>query len=34
MVGCFVLAFADAGRFAGLDFLPWSFWNRKKSVEV
>jgi uncharacterized membrane protein YphA (DoxX/SURF4 family)/DNA-binding ferritin-like protein len=34
MVGCFVLAFADAGRFAGLDFLPWSFWNRKKSVDV
>jgi uncharacterized membrane protein YphA (DoxX/SURF4 family) len=34
MVGCFVLAFADAGRFAGLDFLPWSFWNRKKSAEV
>jgi uncharacterized membrane protein YphA (DoxX/SURF4 family) len=34
MIGCFVLAFADAGRYAGLDFLPWSFWNRKKSVEV
>lgn len=28
MIGCFVLAFADAGRYAGLDFLPWSFWNR------
>jgi len=28
MVGCFFLAFADAGRYAGLDFFPWSFWNR------
>ncbi|MCE3018458.1 MAG: DoxX family protein [Pirellula sp.] len=34
MIACFVLAFADAGRYAGLDFLPWSFWNRGKSVEV
>jgi len=34
MIGCFVLAFADAGRYAGLDFLPWSFWNRKKPVDV
>lgn len=31
MLGCFVLAFADAGRYAGLDFLPWSFWNRNKA---
>jgi uncharacterized membrane protein YphA (DoxX/SURF4 family) len=31
MFGCFVLAFADAGRYAGLDFLPWSFWNRNKA---
>jgi uncharacterized membrane protein YphA (DoxX/SURF4 family) len=29
MVACFFLAFSDAGRYAGLDFLPWSFWNRK-----
>jgi len=28
MLACFLLAFADAGRYAGLDFLPWSFWNR------
>jgi uncharacterized membrane protein YphA (DoxX/SURF4 family) len=28
MLACFVVAFADAGRYAGLDFLPWSFWNR------
>ena len=32
MLGCFVLAFADAGRYAGLDFIPWSFWNRKTKV--
>ena len=30
MLGCFFLAFSDAGRYAGLDFLPWSFWNRNK----
>jgi len=30
MVGCFFLAFSDAGRYAGLDFLPWSFWNRNR----
>lgn len=30
MVACFVLAGTDAGRYAGLDFLPWSFWNRRK----
>jgi uncharacterized membrane protein YphA (DoxX/SURF4 family) len=28
MLACFFVAFADAGRYAGLDFLPWSFWNR------
>jgi uncharacterized membrane protein YphA (DoxX/SURF4 family) len=28
MMACFFLAFSDAGRYAGLDFLPWSFWNR------
>ena len=28
MLACFFLAFSDAGRYAGLDFLPWSFWNR------
>ncbi len=31
MLACFLLAFADAGRYAGLDFFPWSFWNRNKS---
>jgi uncharacterized membrane protein YphA (DoxX/SURF4 family)/polyhydroxyalkanoate synthesis regulator phasin len=34
MLGCFVVAFADAGRYAGLDFIPWSFWNRKSKVPV
>ena len=32
MLGCFLLAFSDAGRYAGLDFLPWSFWNRNKKT--
>jgi len=32
MLGCFVIAFADAGRYAGLDFIPWSFWNSKSKV--
>jgi uncharacterized membrane protein YphA (DoxX/SURF4 family) len=32
MIGCFFLAFSDAGRYAGLDFLPWSFWNRNKTT--
>ncbi len=31
MLACFFLAFADAGRYAGLDFFPWSFWNRNRS---
>ena len=37
MVACFTLAFTDSGRFAGLDFIPWSFWNRganNASVQV
>jgi uncharacterized membrane protein YphA (DoxX/SURF4 family) len=34
MVACFFLAFSDAGRYAGLDFLPWSFWNRNSKVLV
>lgn len=25
---CFLLAFADAGRYAGLDFIPWTMWQR------
>lgn len=30
-VGCFVLAFTDAGRYFGLDFFPWAFWRSRKS---
>ncbi|MEI8210581.1 MAG: hypothetical protein WCI02_00390 [Planctomycetota bacterium] len=32
MLACFVVAFTDAGRYAGLDFLPWSFWNRNAKL--
>ncbi|MCU0707056.1 MAG: hypothetical protein MUF23_02070 [Pirellula sp.] len=32
MLACFLVAFADAGRYAGLDFIPWSFWNRNAKV--
>lgn len=27
-----VLATTDAGRFAGLDFIPWAWWNNRKKV--
>jgi uncharacterized membrane protein YphA (DoxX/SURF4 family) len=33
MVACFVIAFADAGRFAGLDFFPWSYWNARAAAQ-
>ena len=26
-----VLAATDAGRYAGLDFIPWAWWNRAKT---
>lgn len=29
-----VVATTDAGRYAGLDFLPWAWWNRKKNVST
>jgi len=32
MVACFVIAFSDAGRFAGLDFFPWSYWNARAAT--
>jgi uncharacterized membrane protein YphA (DoxX/SURF4 family) len=32
-LGCIVLATTDAGRYAGLDFIPWAFWNRKKATK-
>lgn len=28
---CFLLAFADAGRYAGLDFIPWTMWQRRRA---
>jgi len=28
-IALLVLAATDAGRYAGLDFLPWAWWNRK-----
>lgn len=34
MLACFLVAFADAGRYAGLDFLPWSLWNRNAKAPV
>ena len=27
-----VLATTDAGRYAGLDFIPWAWWNSKKKA--
>ena len=30
MVGCFAIAFTDAGRYFGLDFFPWAFWRSRK----
>lgn len=29
-----VVATTDAGRYAGLDYLPWAWWNRKKNVSA
>ena len=29
---CFLLAFADAGRYAGLDFFPWMMWQRRAAA--
>ncbi len=33
-VACFFLAFSDAGRYAGLDFLSWSWWAKRRSNKV
>lgn len=33
-IALIVLATSDAGRFAGLDFLPWSWWQKKKAVKA
>ncbi|MEM7478346.1 MAG: hypothetical protein AAF483_25470, partial [Planctomycetota bacterium] len=32
-LACIVLACSDAGRYAGLDFLAWSYWQNKKNEE-
>ena len=29
-----VLATTDAGRYAGLDFIPWAWWNKRKSLKA
>ncbi len=29
-VACVVLATTDAGRYAGLDFIPWTWWQSKR----
>ncbi len=29
-----VLATTDAGRYAGLDFIPWAWWQKKKQAAV
>ncbi len=29
-IALLVLAATDAGRYAGLDFIPWAWWNRSK----
>jgi uncharacterized membrane protein YphA (DoxX/SURF4 family) len=30
MFACFFLAAADAGRYWGLDFIPWTWWKNRK----
>jgi uncharacterized membrane protein YphA (DoxX/SURF4 family) len=32
-LACITLACTDAGRYAGLDFLPWSWWQTRKSED-
>lgn len=34
MVACLVLAVCDAGRYAGLDFFGWSFWERLRERKL
>ncbi|MFN3190840.1 MAG: hypothetical protein ACE361_09990 [Aureliella sp.] len=33
-IACITLATCDAGRYAGLDFLPWSWWQNKEKTEA
>ncbi len=32
-VACVVLATTDAGRYAGLDFIPWAWWNKGRKAK-
>lgn len=33
-LACVVLATTDAGRYAGLDFIPWSYWQNDRAARV
>lgn len=33
-LGLVVLATTDAGRYAGLDFIPWAWWQKKKAAKA
>jgi uncharacterized membrane protein YphA (DoxX/SURF4 family) len=33
-IALLVLAATDAGRYAGLDFIPWAWWNRAKAKQA
>jgi len=33
-IALLVLAATDAGRYAGLDFIPWAWWNRAKGSKT
>lgn len=33
-LGLVVLATMDAGRYAGLDFLPWAWWQKKQAANI
>lgn len=33
-LACLVLAGTDAGRYAGLDFIPWAWWHKRKKAKA
>lgn len=33
-LGLIVLATTDAGRYAGLDFIPWAWWQKRRAAKV
>ncbi len=33
-LACFVLMGTDAGRFAGLDFIPWAWWQNRRAARL